>query len=363
MAMWCEELSASARAGLLADIDLLNPKNGRVYLRLMLYIARFGSAPADDRLAEHLGVTKRYWKERAWPSLEDMFEIRGNRIFHPEIGGAPDSRRKAAAQVAAQARWGSKPQVISGSEDGHHGRVTASESHTESHVNSMRGASESHADFDANAYSDASPDASGASLARSPSLASLTSFQPTDQSIESKEESERESGDARASAYAPTHAQGMPSDAITHPVTAPQSHLNGHANVVSDPGPIPSVKIPIPDDWQPTAEAIKEMESRGLDAGLIAKKYRAWCRTEGKESKDHHATFELFYLKERPPQHSPSSGGQPQHKPPSNGFDALVLRDGFAGGYRGAGRVVDGKAEPNPVLDYLASEEAKKNAG
>lgn len=333
MAMWCEELSASARAGLLADIDLLNPKNGRVYLRLMLYIARFGSAPADDRLAEHLGVTKRYWKERAWPSLEDMFEIRGNRIFHPEIGGAPDSRRKAAAQVAAQARWGSKPQVISGSEDGHHGRVTASESHTESHVNSMRGASESHADFDANAYSDASPDASGALLARSPSLASFSSFQPSDQSTESKEGSERECEDARASAYAPTHAQGMPSDAITHPVTASASHVNGYANGPgshrSEP---PAAQTRLPDDWEPAQQIFEAIELAGRSPEVIAREFRAHYKKKGTTMADWDAGFESWWLKQpkfdqtMPPPAQTLIGNRPA-KPGKDAWRTDLLQD------------------------------------
>lgn len=339
MALWCEELSPAARAGLLADLDWLNPKNGRVYLRLMLYIARFGSAPDDDRLAEHLGVSKQYWKKRAWPSLEDMFEIRGNRIYHPEIGGAPDVRRKAAAQVAAQARWGSKPQVIFGAGEGAHGSVTASESHAESHGNSMRGASEAHAVFDANACSDASPDAFGASdasRAPSPFLASSASFQPTVQTKESKEESESGGVDARASADAPAHASGMPSDAITacvtgseshaitHPGNASESHANGHAithpvtaspshangytkpdvNGCAEPPVLQtrsSVKAPITDDWQPTAEAVREIDERGCDPALVAEKYRAWCRDGDRWSADHDAGFRLFYLKEHPP--------------------------------------------------------------
>jgi hypothetical protein len=363
MSMWCEELSATARAGLLADIDLLNPKNGRVYLRLMLYIARFGSAPNDGRLAEHLGVTKRYWNERAWPSLEDMFEIRGNRIFHPEIGGAPDVRRKAAAQVAAQARWGSKPQVISGSDELGNGSVTASESHTESHVNSMRGASETHANFDANACSDASAAASGASLAPSPSLASFASYQPTDSSIESQEGSESEGVDARASADASTHASGMRSDAITHPVTASASQANGHAKPQANR---PPARTRVTEDWQPSVSVLQRAsELLGRDASDQIEPFIEHYLQDGKTKLDWGATFRAWCR--RQPGFEEQRGqiplfrsikGNRAEKTPSNGFDALVLRDGWG---------VPGEGTPqsrpsNPVTDYLATED-KKNVG
>jgi hypothetical protein len=383
------ELSPAGFEAMLLDLSMMDRKTGTGYLRLLSYLRRFGSVPSDDRsFASILGVTVRYLRERAWPLLEDRVVLSddGRRYFDPDItparprraAGAPGPVEKSKQhQTAANIRHARTRMQKDAT-----AHALGMRPHAETHGNSMRDASKTHAEIDANACPDASPDASDAyasSRAPSLSLSSPSFSQPSQIPGESEEGRKQEREGARASADAPAHAESCDPHANGHAPAHAEScdpHANGHASAAASArrssrrSARPSVVgSRITADWQPEPADRLEAQKRGLDpdetatafrdyylgkSGALSPdwsaRFRSWCRREAAPSRQHHLTMAV-------------RGNKPQ-KPPSNGYDALVLRDGFSGGYRG-GRVIDAKADPapgNPVLDFLASE-AKKNAG
>jgi uncharacterized protein YdaU (DUF1376 family) len=184
--------------------DLDARQHGAYALLTMRYLL-VGPLPFDERrLSDIARVTKGVWRKRVWPALQEFFTLGDDGLIHHdgldalETTTAQQAKRSAASSKAGRARW-QKEAIRKAAEaaashasngaahDAAH--TDASESHTESDAISTVGASKIYADgtpfASPDAFSGAS-DASSASCAPSPSLASFTSFQPTDESTESK---------------------------------------------------------------------------------------------------------------------------------------------------------------------------------
>lgn len=321
---WAASLTRAGIADYLAETYDFDARLHGAYALLMMRYSLSGPIPNDHRrLADICRVSKGLWSNRIWPVLQDFFTLGDDGLIHHEgldaldTASAVQARRSAAGKKAARQRWDeeaarkaaagatahAKPDATG---DAMHATedAIACESHTQSHAISMPDASETHRNSDAIA----SPIASVASTPRVSPLAS-SSLLPVSQPVESREENKEEgtggvprasapeadatdaTGDALGDAtHAPSHTNG---DA-----THASSHANGRANGAANPaGKVPRYAL-LPDDWQPTTDAVAAMRAMGHDPDFVARKFRLWCLDSGKRSKDHNAAFELFYLNE-----------------------------------------------------------------
>jgi hypothetical protein len=295
------ELSSAGFEAMLLDLSMMDRKTGFGYLRLLAYLRRFGSVPSDERsFASILGITVRYLRERAWPLLEDRIVLSddGRRYFDPDI--TPARKRDAVGRPAVD-----DPRKNQQQRDAANIRHTRERmqkdalahadrmrSDAETHANSMRGASKTHAENDADRIADASPDASGASRAPPPPLASSSFSQPVQTPGESEEGRKQEGEGARASADAPAHADRMRLDASAH-ADRMRSDAPRHAERM--PG-----RTRMTADWAPSAADRQFASGLGYNPDEIAAamrdhylsngetrldwgaRYRSWCREEAK---------------------------------------------------------------------------------
>jgi hypothetical protein len=375
--MYLAELSADGADSLAVDLMRMGRKVGLGWLQAVGYLARFGSVPSNERaLAGILNMSVPFLRNVAWPLLEDRFVSSedGKRYFCPEIRSArtvrarakppeiePSPRHRMAANIRHHGNpWG--PSLVPESAPAMHepdasGDATADATRMQPDAKTDAKSTPVASGFaSADAYF-----ASQVSLAR-PDLLASPSF-PDSLQIPSdrKEGSQEVSQDARAGGDAPDATADAKPDATDHakPDATPGRSRKSRRSDVS---------TRITADWQPTATDRLEAQRRGLDPDEAATafrdyflglsgpdalspdwsaRFRTWCRRElNSPSRQRHMTMAV-------------RGG----RAPSNGFDALALRDGYSGGYRGP--ALAGNAEPapsNPVTDYLALE-AKRNAG
>lgn len=302
MPFWAAELSAAGRASFAEEADFMGPKNERVYRRLTLYIARVGSAPNDDRtLGEITGVTGRYFRQRAWPILQDIFKVRDNRLYHPAIDrGAvlvakqTDPARSEHARKAANAGWEQRRnlRLVPNEHDGndvesrieHDGNDRESGMPIDAHEHAQNML------VDAQLHGISMP---GASIAGAPARA--LSLSKEDSLPSESLPNDRESFAERERAHAIGHnGNDMPTDA--------REHLNGHAPAAqrarsrrSQPS---DALMAMTFDWEPSPASEHEARKRGIDPAELTAKfrnhyigtgelkanwdgpYRNWCRTE-----------------------------------------------------------------------------------
>lgn len=316
-------------------------KTKNAYLELTLQLRLRGSLPFDGDPAEaggrYLGVlariadvTKRFWRDTAWPLLCDLFVVRDGRLSHPEIEREEPAKPESVDPElsAARSRAGAKGGQARAAQRTNPSGVDAAEPDfaTPGQANGVANGQANPSKPEAKVQANSTPVACGlpafatdfaAEVARplSPFLPSSASSQPTERQTESEEGTEREGGSARASTDAADKqteanglANGLAKSKQTEANGQAKSQANGQANGHANTRQTGS-KVPITDDWQPTAEAVSEMQERGSDPDLVAKKYRAWCLTEDRRSADHDAGFRLFYLKEHPPHRSVAVNG------------------------------------------------------
>lgn len=291
---WAMELSPGGFDAMLADLSYMDRKTGRAYLQLLGYLRRFGSVPSSERaLASVLGVTVRYFRDVAWPLLEDRLVLSEDRkrFTDPDISAA-NPRRAAAApfaqeksqqqQEAAKKRWEAdkerKRQEAEAHAKPHEDRMR---SDAEAHTNSMRGASETHAETDASA----SPAASGASprAPASPPPPKQDSFL---QPARKKESSGGGGTRADAGDGMRPHAEAHASTHKNHAQTYAEPHAPGTRPIR------PSVR-PIPPDWQPSptcrAEADRLLGVTAVDVEIT--KFVLNNRGDGHTAADWDARF------------------------------------------------------------------------
>ncbi len=322
MTVWMMELSPAGLQGFEASLWGMSPKNLQLYLRLLARIRRFGSAPVTENIIREMyGVTVRYFRERAWPVLQDWFELRDGRIYpveaweypmlaqppKPEADPALAERRKNAASVAGTRRWDAER---ARAEAALHGSAHAF-THPSTHANRMNGHAAAHApthapthsggiDLDApgpeSAFADASP------RARTLSLSSTNS--PDRESQPSHTDSEGESSrGARERGHAPPHAVSCDSDALTDalphgPERAPDT------GTTTGPRPRPRSEPSAPKqqmrpDWRPSPAGEAEAHRRGLDLEATVEKFRNHWMARGDAMADFNPLFLTWCREDR----------------------------------------------------------------
>jgi hypothetical protein len=342
------ELSPAGFDEMLGALDCMDRKTGRAFLKLCGYLRRFGSVPSgDNALASILGVTVRYFRERAWPLLEDRLILSddGRRYYSPEIERAerPASKivppdlseiRRAAAQAshASRRRESANEEPDAAPKPRANGMQNASKTD----ANGMQTASKT----DANGMQTEGPFAAGLhdfasdpSHVPPPSLSSSPFYQPNGESIESKEGSKGEGESARASA----DADGLqnPANGLQNGMQNPANGLQTDAKLSTKSMPVESgLKQPrqtvLPENWQPTrepsAEALAAIDKAGRDRASVLAEFRAHYLKKGVSMANWDAAFDSWCLKvhrfEPPPQMplvQTFSGGKPD-KPDKAAF-------------------------------------------
>lgn len=317
---WANTLSMADCNAAVADLYAFDPKTGHAYAMLILRLRKVGSIPFDDRgLAAIARCTKHFWINRAWPALQELFEVRDRRLYHPEVQGlrgmgsyppeaeTPNERRRQAAQVAANARWAGRSNLNVVQDEWH---AIASESHTQSHAISNTSAYVSDAISDAGASRTASAGASGPTSDRIPD-ASPASDAP---SLSQQRDSLREGSKNQAESLgerAPARADApMRSDAISDATASPNAS-GSHAGSQTTPRPTKPQKTPIPRDWEPSLEGVAAARKKGLDPALVAANFRDWHIGHGMEQADWDARFRIWLEREQGQDVSRRQGNMP----------------------------------------------------
>lgn len=322
MPAWVNAFTIEQCNEALADTYDLDAKLTGVWHRLICFLRKNGSVPfVERRLAMIAGVTKAYWVKTAWPTFEGVFQVIDGRLFHPEIrglrgqGSYPEElgqRRRQAAQIAANARWGGRSNlnVVPGW-DGPAGApeaapapapgdAIASESHAGNDAISTTSAYAFDAIFDAGASApasaSASPSASGSDADRMPDASAVSRADSLSQQRDSLREGRQElteSPGERARARAPVR-----SDAAGHAIGDATGHATQHANAseshaASHPALRPSgaKKIPIPIDWRPSLDGESEARQWGYQAADLAPGFRDYYLGHGITAADWDAMF------------------------------------------------------------------------
>ena len=137
--------------------------------------------------------------------------------------------------------------------------------------------------------------------APSPSLTSYPSYQPTEITKESKEVSEGEGARAGVPPGDTTIPISVPPGDTTIPISVPPGDttipelLCQSSRGRSDP---PPRQTRLPEDWQPTPEAVAAIVKAGRDPAPIVAKFRANQKAKGKVMADWNAAFEVWWLDE-----------------------------------------------------------------
>jgi hypothetical protein len=301
-------MSQDSLGWLCADAFMMDTRSFGGYVKLVGYISRIGSAPTDDRdLATILGITVGSLRKRTWPLIEHLFVEHGDgRMTHPRVqhmapahkGVSPtlSEKRRAAGRaggkqrVANQANWQANPQA--------NGQANPSKNA----ANSTPVAS----DF----ASDLPEFASRPAHARPPPSESSSLPDSLVRPVESEKESkgEGESADAgrQANFQANPQANGQANPLANGQASGlTKSPENGQKNGSAT---APRYTL-LPDDWQPTTEAVEALRAGGFDPDHVARKFRLYCQANGKRAKDHDKAFELFFLKED--RHEPAQRSAP----------------------------------------------------
>jgi uncharacterized protein YdaU (DUF1376 family) len=308
---WVNALTSTDISDYLRDAYAFDAKTGRAYTQVMMRLRIFGSLPFNDKsLAAIASCTRAFWNKHAWPELQEFFDVRDGRLFHPEVTGlrrtgraaAPepevsaDTRRQEIARAAARARWGDRPGVgvVHEQDDASPMHASsmhdASNSHASKHDNSMPYASEMHAKIDASDASEASPEASDAYASpRAPSLSlSDSNFS---ESLENSRVLEGEREDARAHATDASDASmHAPTDASRH---APGTKLDRSKR--SRPRP---QDMPFPDDWKTSPEGEREARRWGYDPAELAQDFRHYYVGKGEVRANWDAVFLTWVRRE-----------------------------------------------------------------
>lgn len=289
--MWAMELSPAGFDAMLTDLSYMDRKTGRAYLQLVGYLRRFGSVPSGERaLAGVLNITPRFLRDVAWPLLEDRLVLSEDkrRYSDPDITAdrpgraapAPAAPEKSKQQQeAAQKRWDAQKERKRQEAEAHAEPMRGASG---AHTNSMRDASKTHAETDASASNDAS-DASPRTAASPPPLKQDSFFQPVGKKESSGGGGTRASAGDDAEPDAAAHAR-------THQNHA-QPHAEEHAPSVR---PIRLIAIPIPPDWQPSAECRAEAERLGVNVDLEITKFVLRCLKDDDRSKNWDASFLIW---------------------------------------------------------------------
>lgn len=349
---WANVLSMADCNAAVADLYAFDPKTGHAYTMLILRLRKVGSTPFEDRsLAAIARCTRHFWVTRAWPALQELFEVRDGRLFHPEVEGlrgqgsypreveAPSDRRRQAAQVAANARWGGRSNlnVVSGDDaaNGTAAHANASESHTGNDAISMTSAYASDAISASDASAGASVIASSAGSDRMPDASRASGAGSLSQQRDSLSEGSKIQTDSlgeRAPARAGQPAGAMRSDAITDAM----AHANAsesHAEMGGTPNRTSGKKIPIPPLWKPSAECESEARQYGYEAADLAPGFRDYYLGNGVRAADWDAMFRTWCRRQadhdgRQRQGNmalPISGGAAAPEPPEDPADTISL--------------------------------------
>jgi hypothetical protein len=302
MACWVMELSPAGMASYAADADMMSPKVERVYRRLMFYCRRFGSAPDELRsLAEILGVTARYLRDRAWPILQDLFEARDGRLFHPEVERATGraaravlAEKSATYSANARKRWDRQQTEMLmpiGQGADATGMQNGMQTDAKNPAISMPVAS---------GFAEVASPSDARALSLSPSSLSSTSLDSGDsESEERKEEGARVAREADANSM--------------------QSDANLHAAAPAKPPPL----APLPADWQPSPAVAEQARTLGLDPVAVAVRFCAHYTARGTKMADWDAQFVSWCHREPAFQQggTAQTGGAPASNKPGSAAD------------------------------------------
>ena len=276
---WFNELSVAGCHEYLATVYEMEPKVRTAFTSVMVQLRLRGSLLFDEKSLARIGMcTPSFWRNRAWPSIEYMFDVRDGRLYHPEVESARDTRRQVAARVAANARWGGRANLSVVASDDAPGDASGMPTHDAN-------ASESHAGNDAISTTSAFESHSLAS--RTDSLSLSSSF------LQTQEESRGEGESARERAGAAGDANGHASD----DALGMRSH---DADASADPPKRARTtqRTPLSNDWKPSPDGEKEARALGFDPAKIADDFRLWNRREDSRVADWDAAFILWCRKQ-----------------------------------------------------------------
>ena len=314
------ELSPGARAGLWIGLTAMVPKTAVACMRAEVYMAMYGSMPADERaVCGIVGVSLRYFRDRVWPEIEyclsrtsngKRYTLNRSRDGTAETAAEPpdgpplknpDKQRGAhKMHELRRARLGNEN--VPGNDDAPKTGISVHDSASDPasplHQNSCRTDADNRAITMQAAYNSASVVHDPASPdVCTPTLSLSEVFLP--ETLE-KVGTERESAPAgvQADADAAVDAEHAAGDADDAGSDAP-----GDAR---PPAPLPvnrkvvrPAKTFMSPDWKPRGDIVLEIEARGVDPQGIAAMFRAYSVANSSQWADWDAAYALWWARER----------------------------------------------------------------